>query len=152
MRIGSVRLGLLAGAALSVVLGWSMPSYLGAQRLPTDVRPEHYALTITPDLKMATFAGVETIDVVTERETDSITLNAAQITFIDVKAKAGSGELLPGAVSVDADRQQATIHFARRLPAGRVALTIAYTGILNDRLRGFYLSKRQDAELRRHAV
>ena len=34
-----------------------------AQRLPQTVRPEHYTLTLTPDLKAATFSGVETIDV-----------------------------------------------------------------------------------------
>ena len=34
-----------------------------AQRLPDTVRPEHYTLALTPDLKAATFSGVETIDV-----------------------------------------------------------------------------------------
>ena len=33
-----------------------------AQRLPAGVRPEHYALTLTPDLHAATFSGEETID------------------------------------------------------------------------------------------
>ena len=33
-----------------------------AQRLPGGVHPEHYGLTLTPDLKSATFSGEETID------------------------------------------------------------------------------------------
>src|ERR1035437_1463019 len=45
------------------------------------------------------------------------------------------------AVMLDAAKEQATFTFARALPAGRVTLEIAYTGILNDKLRGFYLSK-----------
>ncbi len=44
-------------------------------------------------------------------------------------------------VTLDAAEEQATFTFARALPAGPVTLEIAYTGILNDKLRGFYLSK-----------
>ena len=44
-------------------------------------------------------------------------------------------------VALDAAKEQATLTFARELPAGKVTLEIAYTGILNDKLRGFYLSK-----------
>ena len=44
-------------------------------------------------------------------------------------------------VTLDAAKEQATLTFARELPAGEVTLEIEYTGILNDKLRGFYLSK-----------
>jgi hypothetical protein len=50
-----------------------------AQRLPNTVVPEHYALTLTPDLKAATFAGVESIDVTVKEPVSSITLNSAEI-------------------------------------------------------------------------
>ena len=39
------------------------------------------------------------------------------------------------------DKEQATFTFPEKLPAGKATLSIAYTGILNDELRGFYLSK-----------
>ena len=48
-----------------------------AQRLSQNVRPEHYALTLTPDLKAATFSGVETIGVTLAEAANSITLNSA---------------------------------------------------------------------------
>ena len=56
------------------------------------------------------------------------------------------GRLIPGTVSLDSDKQQATFTFASKfpngeLPAGKVELAIAYTGTMNDNLRGFYLSK-----------
>ena len=35
-----------------------------AQRLPQSVKPQHYKLRLTPDLKTATFTGEETVDVV----------------------------------------------------------------------------------------
>ena len=44
-------------------LTFTLPSRLHAQRLPSTVLPQHYTLTLAPDLKAATFTGVETIDV-----------------------------------------------------------------------------------------
>jgi hypothetical protein len=41
-----------------------------AQRLPQTVKPEHYTLTLAPDLKTATFTGKESIDVVVEQPSD----------------------------------------------------------------------------------
>jgi aminopeptidase N len=44
-------------------------------------------------------------------------------------------------VTLDEAKEQATFTFAKALPAGPVRLSIRYTGLLNDKLRGFYLSK-----------
>ncbi|HWB32456.1 MAG TPA: M1 family metallopeptidase [Acidobacteriaceae bacterium] len=133
-----------------------------AQRLPGGVRPMHYALKITPDLAKARFEGAERIDVVLERPSDAITLNAAEIEFESAKAVAGSDETADtsaalrndketqdATVTLDAAKEQATLHFAKPLPAGPVSLEIAYRGILNDKLRGFYLSK---TKLRNYGV
>jgi aminopeptidase N len=109
---------------------------LQAQRLPSGVHPEHYSLTLTPDLKDATFAGEETIDVALDAPSKTITLNAAEIKFLSVKAGSQTAE-----VSEDKSKEQATFTFPQELAAGKVALKISYTGILNDKLRGFYLSK-----------
>ena len=135
-----------------------------AQRLATDVHPEHYGLTITPDLKAATFSGEETIDVVLDAASKSITLNAAELQFIAVQethsedirvvTKSGAGSqnefagTIPGwqvrqdaFVMLHAAEEQVTFLFPRELPRGKVTLAIRYTGVLNDKLRGFYLSK-----------
>jgi len=119
-----------------------------AQRLPSDVHPEHYALHITPDLKAASFTGDETIDVTLDHPANAITLNAIELKITSVKAIAQrTGEAQAptmgqtGTVAYDEGKQQATFTFANPLPAGKVTLSIAYTGILNDKLRGFYLSK-----------
>ena len=62
----------------------------GAQRLPGGVKPVHYALTITPDLAKARFAGSERIEVVLDRPTKTITLNAAEIEFVSVQGWVGT--------------------------------------------------------------
>ena len=136
----------LAGVAAALVL-FAAPTLL-AQRLPTNVRPEHYTLHLTPDIDKATFSGDETIDVTLAQAADSITLNAAEIQFQSVTATTGKREMKAD-VSLDADKEEATFTFPGTLPAGPVKLKIAYTGILNNELRGFYLSK---AEGRRYAV
>jgi aminopeptidase N len=142
-----------------------------AQRLPSGVSPKHYALTIMPDLAKARFAGSETINVMLDAPTNTITLNAAEITFGPVTASVGTMpeprrtaatetpskaqsdasigfdasakhvcEQHAATVTLDAANEQATFTFAQPLPTGPVELHIAYTGILNDKLRGFYLS------------
>jgi aminopeptidase N len=111
-----------------------------AQRLPSTVHPEHYTLTLTPDLKAATFSGVETIEVSLAEPTDHITLNSIEIAFQSVTVTA-NGKQQTAAVTEDKDKEQATFTLPQRLPAGKATLSIAYTGILNNELRGFYLSK-----------
>jgi aminopeptidase N len=142
-----------------------------AQRLPAGVHPEHYGLRLTPDLQAATFIGEETIDVRLDAPSKSITLNAAEIRFSEVRAYVlPSAEYSYGAlgsqpkplsaieadkhpqtaaITLDAGNEQATFTFAKELPAGKVTLAIRYSGILNDKLRGFYLSK---TKIRNYAV
>jgi aminopeptidase N/puromycin-sensitive aminopeptidase len=119
-----------------------------AQRLPHTAIPQHYTLSLTPDLKAATFTGTESIDLLLTESSPTITLNAAEITFKTVTAEA-AGQTLPAKVTLDPDKDQATFTFDKPLPAGRVTLHIDYSGILNGQLRGFYLSK---SDKRNYAV
>lgn len=133
----SLRLALAIAAAL---LSLTVPSSLHAQRLPSTVVPRHYNLTLTPDLKAATFTGVESIDVAIKQPVRTITLNSAEIAFQSVSVTEG-GEQQTATISLDKQKEQASFTFAHELPAGEATLAIHYTGILNNELRGFYLSK-----------
>ena len=127
------------------------PHAASAQRLPANAVPVHYTLALTPDLKAATFSGDEIIDVTVKEATNTITLNAAEIEFQSVSATFGcfSGDQACGmnillanpAISLDEDKQQATFTFSNEIQPGKLVLHIRYSGILNDKLRGFYLSK-----------
>jgi hypothetical protein len=80
--------GLAAAGAVCGLCGIAA-ARVEAQRLPGGVTPEHYALTVTPDLAKARFAGSETIEVVLDKPASAITLNAAEIEFGAVRAEVG---------------------------------------------------------------
>jgi aminopeptidase N len=119
-----------------------------AQRLPSSVLPSHYDLTVVPDLAAATFTGTERITVTLAGPSTSIVLNAAEIEFDTVTVTAG-GRAQTARVSLDPAKEQATFSVPTPVPAGSAEIAIAYRGILNDQLRGLYLSK---ANNRRYAV
>jgi aminopeptidase N/puromycin-sensitive aminopeptidase len=134
-----VRAGLrpaIVPAVLIVAFCWGVD----AQRLPSTVLPEHYTLTLTPDLKAATFSGVESINVTVKEPVSSITLNSAEISFQSVTVSA-AGREQTATVALDQGKEQATFSFTAPVPAGKAILSITYSGILNNELRGFYLSK-----------
>ena len=119
-----------------------------AQRLPAGVTPEHYTLWFAPDLANATFQGRETIRVQVAKPTTTVTLHAAEIAFASVTVTAG-GQTQRARVTADAKREMVTFTVDRAVPAGQASIAVTYTGLLNDKLRGFYLS---EANGRRYAV
>ena len=144
LRVCAAAASLRHRALLFCLLGALLPAVLqpvaGAQRLPQSVTPLHYTLRLTPDLQRAIFTGEEGIDVQLASATDAITLNAIEIRFGKVSIDQ-DGQQLPGTVTLDEAKQQATLHFAHTLSPGHHTLRIAFTGMLNGELRGFYLSK-----------
>ena len=127
-------------AAFAVLIAFVFPVSLQGQRLPTNVTPVHYSLTLAPDLKTATFTGQEKIDVTLGQPATGITLNAAQITFQSVTITAG-GNTQTAKVTEDKAKEAVTLDVPNQIPAGNATIKIQYTGILNGELRGFYLSK-----------
>ncbi len=123
----------------SIVILFSLCT-ANAQRLSGNVRPEHYSISLAPDIQSATYAGTETIDVVLQQPASSITLNAIEVAFKSVKITA-AGNQQTATVALDADKQQATFTLPAQLPAGKATIAIEFTGALNNELRGFYLSK-----------
>jgi aminopeptidase N len=134
----SLRAILVAVITFACLL--AIASNARAERLPETVRPDHYALALTPDLKAATFTGVESIDVTLAEPSDHITLDAIEIEFQSVTVTA-AGKEQKAAITLDKEKEQATFTFPDKLLAGKATLAIHYTGVLNSQLRGFYLSK-----------
>lgn len=110
-----------------------------AQRLPGGASPDHYALTVNINFPTNSYEGDETIDLKLTKPSDTITLNALEIDFHEVTVTAG-GKTQTAKVSTDAKTETATFTVPNQLPAGAAKIHIKYTGHLNDKLRGFYLS------------
>lgn len=137
--------GWIAAVLLSSLL-ISAPA--AAQRLPGTVIPEHYTLSFAPDLNKETFKGRESIRVTVTEPTTSITLHSAEIQFGEVTITAG-GRTQTAKVTLDPRKETATFTVPDRIAEGPATIHVSYTGILNDKLRGFYISR---ANGRKYAV
>ena len=126
---------LLAAAALLLA---ALP--LAAARLPVSVIPDHYAISITPDLVAEKFSGQETIDVDIKEPIDTITLHSADLELHDVVVASGS-KLLNPTVTYDAPNEMASLKFSQTVPPGKASIRISFNGSLGAQLRGLYLSK-----------
>ena len=133
---------------LLVVCGLFVSSGVLAQRLPENVVPDSYDLKFEPDLASAAFTGDETIHVHLQKAATSVVLNSAEIEFKE--AWIGSSDFKKAAaVTRDEKNEMATLTVPSLVPAGAAEIHIRFTGILNDKLRGFYLSQ---TARRRYAV
>src|SRR5688500_686650 len=132
----------------AVVAALVLASPAAAQRLSDTVVPEHYTLWFAPDLAKETFRGRETIQAVVTQPTTSVTLHAAEIQFGEVRITSG-GRTQTARVTMDPKAETATFTVPQRLAEGPVTIEVTYTGILNDKLRGFYISR---ANGRKYAV
>ena len=122
-----------------------MPS-ADAVVLPANVKPNKYRLTLQPDLNTFTFKGEQTVDIEIVEPTARIVLNAAELEITGVTLRRNGSETSTHSVSLDADTETVTLDFGRTLSPGPAQLEMEFTGILNDRLVGFYRSEYQDAE------
>ena len=115
-------------------------------RLPGGVVPRHYAIELEPDLAEATFAGSVAIDIDISEPSNTITLNAAELDIVSARLVTGN-ETVELDSLLDAESERLTL--SRRggtgeFGPGPARLDIAFTGVLNDQLHGFYRSTYTD--------
>ncbi len=111
-----------------------------SHRLPRTAEPQHYDVTLAPDLANATFTGDEHVRLLVHEPTDTVVLNAAELEILTAEMVDDMGVRLEGTVSYDEELQQATIGLSETAASGHWTLHLTFAGILNDKLRGFYRS------------
>ena len=120
-------------------------------RLPKTVTPKRYEIRLTPDLQAFTFQGEVDIAVVVNEATDDVVLNALELEIDQVTAHRG-GKSLTAKAELEPAKERAHLRFAEKLAPGEWTLKIAFRGILNDKLHGFYRSQYKDARARPHVA
>jgi puromycin-sensitive aminopeptidase len=111
-----------------------------SHRLPISVIPHRYQIRLTPDLTLWTFAGDVDITVQVLEPVGVVVLNAAELTIESVSLRRPDGALVHGSAQMDDENEQARLTFPDVVKPGQYSLLIQFTGVLNDKLHGFYRS------------
>lgn len=109
-------------------------------QLPRTVRPSHYDVSITPHAQAMNFDGQATVTLEILKPTNSITLNALDMTFSKVSLTSQKNKKAFAApkVSVDVKTQTATFTFDHTLPAGSYKLAMTYAGKIGTLANGLF--------------
>jgi aminopeptidase N len=126
----------LAGAANRIVL-------------PSNVTPSHYDVTVSTDAAHLTFTGTVKIDVDVKQASQTIELNAADMTFSRV---ALSGMTGAPKVAFDAKAQTATLTFPAKIAPGAHVLTIDYRGKIYQQAAGLFALDYDTAKGKKRAL
>lgn len=132
-----------------------MPEAKPFERLPKTITPVNYNIRLKPNLKAFTFEGSEDIDIEIVKPTSEVTVNSVEIEIQDVVYVAkDTNDTVKGTISYDVEDEKATFKFPTDLQPGHGRLSLTFTGILNDKMKGFYRSKytSPDGEERYSAV
>lgn len=109
-------------------------------RLSKNIIPLKYKVLLAPDLDAFTFEGEEEIEVKVGKSTNKITLHAAELEILSAVISQNKKEDV-GSISYNLKEETATLSFSKKINSGKAVLKMSFTGILNDKLRGFYRSR-----------
>lgn len=110
-------------------------------RLSKDVYPTHYDLTLRPDMESFTYSGTEIIGITILKPTKEITLHSKDIDIETVKIIISKKEEFAEKISYNIKNETTTFQFKNKIPKGKIQLSIVFSGIITESLRGFYKSK-----------
>ena len=109
--------------------------------LPGAVRPAKYAIKLEPDLNQFTFRGEENITIDVVEATSEIVLNAIELQVESATLNKNGTAISAKDIRLDTSRETVTLDFGQSVTPGKGDLALTFTGILNDKLHGFYRSQ-----------
>ena len=111
-----------------------------AHILPAGVRPYDYQIKLQSNPEQSTFRGEVAIGLQISQPTSKIVLNADELRIESATLIQAETTSLAQQIDLDKSHQQATLDFGKSIAPGKARLEIAFSGELNDKLRGFYHS------------
>ena len=113
-------------------------------QLSNKIKPNNYNLSLTPDFNSMTFSGKVIIELSIFEPTNQITMNAIELDLINASISTDSNTLSSNEFKYNEEKEQVTINFENTINESNAVLSIEFTGVLNDRLHGFYRSSYED--------
>ncbi|MFA4853678.1 MAG: M1 family metallopeptidase, partial [Bacteroidales bacterium] len=117
------------------------PANKKSVRLEGHISPICYNLTISPDILSSTFSGKEIIKIKVNKGVNQITLHSKDIDIETAKHITYNTQQFAYKISYNTKAETATLFFKNKIEIGQGKLSIIFSGIINDSLRGFYKSK-----------
>ncbi len=115
-------------------------------RLPRTVFPTRYEIRLEPDLRAFTFGGDEKVTVTVREPVSEILLNAAELHIHEAFIQNGLGTTIKTEVTLDEASERVRLTFPEPLASGEWQLTLRFSGVLNEKLHGFYRSRYTDTK------
>lgn len=132
----------LAGVSMAPLAATAKapPMREATTQLPRGVVPTHYDVAVVPHADKLAFDGKVTITLNVLKPTNSITLNAADLTFSEASLTPTKLKIMVGKpkVTVDEKAQTATFTFDHPVPAGEYRLAMTYTGKIGTQANGIF--------------
>ena len=104
--------------------------------------PINYDLEFEPNFKNFTFRGNEYLTINSFGNTNTIILNSAELKIKNCTVETAN-KTLKAKVKLDVKKEELQIKLSQKIK-GKAIINFNYTGILNDRLLGFYRSQYKD--------
>jgi aminopeptidase N len=116
-------------------------------RLPRSVIPQHYSLTVEPDLEAKAFAGTQVVVVSVIEPVTEIVLNALELQLESASLTAADGaEIEVAKIRMDHEAERAHLELQAPAAPGEWTLSVRFAAEFNRQLTGFYLSSYTDAD------
>mmetsp|Transcript_2941 Transcript_2941/g.13828 ORF Transcript_2941/g.13828 Transcript_2941/m.13828 type:complete len:688 (-) Transcript_2941:883-2946(-) len=117
--------------------------------LPKNAKPSHYDLEFSPDLfpaegSVPTFEGSATIHVKLLEATNTIVLNAKELNVTSGSICSSDDFCVRAEISLDTKTQTVTLTVPDSLNPGDYKIDASFSGVLNDKMMGFYRSEYKD--------
>jgi aminopeptidase N len=111
-------------------------------KLPKEVVPTEYSIRIVPNVGNFTFAGSETVKLNVRSPVHQLALNALEL---NVESASVDGKQLPlSAIKTDKEKELLTLTLPSELAAGDHALTLRFTGKINQQGQGLFYMRYQE--------
>ncbi len=115
--------------------------------LPDDVEPTFYTIWLRPDLKKRTFSGREVVRLKVNKPTNSLTFHALDLKIKSAKVSSWKniqgGPISNSHASITKNKkfESVTLRFRNKiLPSHYVTLKLEFSGVLNNKMHGFYMT------------